>query len=201
MPSVHAHAQGGHGPHTWGLSLPDRPILLVDIDRLLETSADVELLGRGGPITTWRDALTSILELLTYARAILAGDVAILRHRVTGEAVADESVVDYLPRVLASPEAFTEGADRADDEWDEWETEFDPAVFDRADQLLSAHHEMARVDLASPADVARVLALVEEQLGSLTSRQQAVEVRLRQIRVAMIRQFQEDAPPAREQPA
>ncbi len=201
MSSAHAHLQGGDGPPAWGLSLPDRPILLVDIDRLLETSADVELLGRGAPITTWRDALTANLELLTYARAILTGDVAILRHGVAGDAGNGQSVVDYLPRVLASPEGAANGAERDDDEWDEWETEFDLAVFDRADQLLSAHHEMARVNLASPADVARVLAVVEEQLAGLTSRQQAVEIRLRQIRVAMVRRFQEDAPPARDQSA
>lgn len=198
MQSAHLHAQGDGGPHSWGLSLPDRPILLADIDRLLETSADVELLGRGAPITTWRDALTSILELVTYARAVLTGDVAILRH---GTAGAEQSVVDYLPRVLASREEVTEGAGWTDDEWDEWETEFDPAVFDRADQLLSAHHEMARVDLTSAADVARVLAVVEDQLAALTSREQAVEVRLRQIRVAMVRRYQEDAAPARDQSA
>jgi hypothetical protein len=195
--SAHLHAQGGGGPHSWGLSLPDRPILLVDIDRLLETSADVELLGRGAPITTWRDALTAILELVTYARAVLAGDVAILRHGIA----AEQSVVDYLPRVLASREGVAEDAGWTDEEWDEWETEFDLAVFDRADQLLSAHHEMARVDLTSPADVARVLAVVEDQLAALTSREQAVEVRLRQIRVALVRRYQEDAAPARDQSA
>ncbi len=200
MQSAHLHAQGGGGPHSWGLSLPDRPILLVDIDRLLETSADVELLGRGAPITTWRDALTAILELVTYARAVLAGDVAILRHGSAGDAVAEQSVVDYLPRVLAAREGVTEDG-WTDDEWDEWETEFDLAVFDRADQLLSAHHEMARVDLTSPADVARVLALVEDQLATLMSREQAVEVRLRQIRVALVRRYQEDAAPARDQSA
>jgi hypothetical protein len=194
------HAQGGGGPHSWGLSLPDRPILLVDIDRLLETSADVELLGRGAPITTWRDALTAILELVTYARAVLTGDVAILRHGIAGDATAEQSVVDYLPRVLAARDEVTEDG-WTDDEWDEWEAEFDLAVFDRADQLLSAHHEMARVDLTSPADVARVLALVEVQLAALTSREQAVEVRLRQIRVALVRRYQEDAAPARDQSA
>ena len=197
MQSARLHAQGGGGPYSWGLSLPDRPILLVDIDRLLETSADVELLGRGAPITTWRDALTAILELVTYARAVLAGDVAILRHGIA----AEQSVVDYLPRVLASREGVAEDAGWTDEEWDEWETEFDLAVFDRADQLLSAHHEMARVDLTSPADVARVLAVVEDQLAALTSREQAAEVRLRQIRVALVRRYQEDAAPARDQSA
>ena len=201
MQSAHLHAQGGGGPHSWGLSLPDRPILLVDIDRLLETSADVKLLGRGAPITTWRDALTAILELVTYARAILAGDVAILRHGMDGDAAAAQSVVDYIPRVLASREGGTDDAGWTDHEWDEWETEFDLAVFDRADQLLSAHHEMARVDLTSPADAARVLAAVEDQLAGLTSREQAVEVRLRQIRVAMVRRYQEDHAPARDQSA
>ena len=197
MASAQAHVPGGGGPPAWGLSLPDRPILLADIDRLLETSADVELLGRGAPIRTWRDALGVALELLTYARAVLDSDLAILRHSSAGQAMDAHFVVEELPGVLAS-----DWEDDVADEWvgDEDDVEFDLALFDRADELLSAHREMARVDLASPADVARVLAMVEEQLAGLTSRQQAVEARLRQIGMALIRQYGEDLP-ARDQPA
>ena len=108
MPSVAAPRPDG--PYTWGLSLPDRPILLVDIDHLLETSADVELLGRSGPIRTWRDALTVVLELLMYARTILAADVAILRDLPAGEGRGGHSLVDVLPVILA---------DERDDDWSE----------------------------------------------------------------------------------
>jgi hypothetical protein len=197
MASAQAHVPGGGGRPAWGLALPDRPILLVDVDRLLETSADVELLGRGAPIGTWRDALGVVLELLTYARAILDSDLAILRHSSAGQAMNAHFVVEELPGVLASDWEDDVAGDWVSDESD---MEFDQALFDRADQLLSAHQEMARVDLASPADVARVHAVMEEQLAGLTSRQRAVEARLRQIGVALIRQYGQ-TPPARDQPA
>ncbi len=51
------------GSHPW-----DRPILLADIDQILEDSAGVEHAGRAAPIRVWRDELTLALESLTYAR-------------------------------------------------------------------------------------------------------------------------------------
>lgn len=191
MPAAHAHAHGDDDPAE-GESLSERPILLVDIDRMLESSANVEHLGPGAPLRTWRDELTVVLEALIYARAILAGDVAILRHRSAGNAVDEQSMVDHLPRVLASSAGIDEGAGLVDDEG---EADFDLSIFDRTDQLLSAHHGMARVDLTSQVDVARVLGAVDEQLAGLTTRQEAVEARLQQIRAAIVRQYQEAHPP------
>ena len=56
---------------------------------------------------------------------------------------------------------------------------------------MAAHERMARTDLSSPEDVGRALRELETELGELTARQEAVEVRLQQIRVAIIRQYQE----------
>ena len=190
MPAGHADAHGDDDP-AGGESPPARPILLADIDRMLESSANVEHLGPGAPLRTWRDELTVVLEALIYARAVLAGDVAILVHRSAGYAVDAQSMADHLPRALASPPSTDEDAEL----FDEGGTDIDLAIFDRTDQLLSAHHQMARVDLTSQVDVARVLGAVDEQLTGLTIRQEAVEARLRQIRAAIIRQYQEGDPP------
>ena len=58
------------------------------------------------PIRAWRDDLTLVLEALTYARAILSADVAILRHAGRGGGEDANSLVDDLPGVLGSaPEA------------------------------------------------------------------------------------------------
>lgn len=184
--------------HAWGLSLPDRPIQLSDIDQLLETSADVELLGRRAPIRTWRDALTAVLEMLTYARAILAADVAILRHSAAFEGPDVHSTVDELPEVMSSRswgDGWSEPSYGADD------LAMDDGFFVRSDQLTSAHFEMARTDLSAPADVARALAIIEQQLTALTERQEAVEARLHQIRSAIVREYQREAAPARDRPA
>jgi hypothetical protein len=208
VPLADAHAPDGDVPvyaqaHAWGLSLPDRPIELVDIDQLLETSADVELLGRGAPIRTWRDSLTSVLELLTYARAILAADVAILRHSPALEGPDGLRAADELPGVLSSRswgDGWSEPAYGPDDsEMDD--SGMDENFFIRSDQLMSAHLEMARTDLSAPADVARTLAVVEEQLTMLTERQEAVGARLRQIRGSIVREYQQGAAPARDRPA
>jgi hypothetical protein len=194
VPAAHAHAHGDDDPGA-GETPPDRPILLVDIDRMLEGSANVDHLGPGAPLRTWRDELTVVLQALRYARTILAGDVAILRHRSAGNAVDEQSLADHVPRILASPRGSHETAGELDDLDDEGELDFDLAIFDRTDQLLSTHHQMARVDLTSQVDVARVLAAVDEQLAGLTTRQEAAEARLHQIRAAIIRQYQEANPP------
>lgn len=199
VPSADTHTPDGDAQtHAWGLSLPDRSIELVDIDQLLETSADVELLGRRAPIRTWRDALTAVLEMLTYARAILAADVAILRHSPAFEGPDGQPTVDELPEVMSSRswgDGWSEPAYGADD------SVMDDDFFIRSDQLMSAHFEMARTDLSAPADVARALVTIEAQLTGLTERQEAVEARLRQIRSAIVHEYRREAAPARDRTA
>jgi len=200
VPSVHAHAPGEDDADSGAadLSVQIRPILLVDIDRILEDSANVEHRGDGAPIRTWRDELTLVLESLTYARAILAADAAILLHSSAPEGADPKSVVDELPRAMDTGPW--------DDQWsgsdgEDVDPELGEDLFTRTDQLLAAHQEMARVDLSSPADVTRALQMVEEQLTALTERQEAVAVRLQQIRAAVIRQYERGGAPAHDQPA
>jgi hypothetical protein len=184
--------------HAWGLSLPDRPIQFADIDQLLETSADVELLGHRAPIRTWRDALTAVLQLLTYARAILAADVAVLRHSPAFEGPDGQPTVDQLPEVMSARswgDGWSEPAYGPDD------SAMDENFFIRSDHLMSAHLEMAWTDLSAPADVARALVTIEAQLTALTERQEAVEARLQQIRGAIVREYRQQAAPARDRPA
>lgn len=197
MPSAHAHAHGDEGDDAAEFSLRDRPINLVDIARVLGESANVGRLG-DARIRAWRDDLTLIRESLSYARAILAADVAILSQPGTPETTEPRPLVDTLPGVLAAspPEdQWSEASDEADD------LEFDGGLFIRTDHLLAAHLEMARVDLSSPAAAARVLEQVEEQLALLTERQAAVEARLQQVRTVIIRRYRERAAPAHDRPA
>jgi hypothetical protein len=168
------------------------PILLTDIDRALRESAAVADAGADGPlpIREWRDELAVALESLAYAQTVLSADVGMLRHRLSAEDGDGPVLVDDLPHVLSSrpwgkgwsAPCGSEGPSRAD-----WE------IFARSDQLMSAHEEMAQIDLSSRDDVSRVIHSMEHQLIDLNRRQQAVESRLHEIRAAIVRQYEDGA--------
>jgi len=199
VPSAHAHVYDDDEFGPGDLSAEERPILLADIDRALGESAVLERTRGASPIRVWRDELTLALESLAYARAVLAGDVAILRHSLAAGGVAQQAVVDDLPSVMA---AHTE-----DDEWSDAPAEDDLGhlelnlgVFARSDRLVAAHEQMALIDLSSPDDVERLLGELEAELAELTDRQDAVEHRLQQIRATIVRQYQEGMVPTRGWP-
>ena len=198
MPSAHVQTpKGGAGDAGAALLSGDRPIRLADIDQVLDESAQVEHAPESAPIRTWREELTLALESLAYARTVLSGDVAILRHGLRA-GPDEQSVVAELPTVMAS-QTWGEGWSAPSNTPGRWRV--DPDVFVRSDELMSAHQEMAQLDLSAPEQVTRVLGLLEEQLDALTERQGAVELRLEQIRSAIIRQYQRGAVSIRNRPA
>ena len=71
-------------------------------------------------------------------------------------------------------------------------------IYVRSDELIAVHEEMAHADLSSREEVTRVLGEVEAQLVDLGQRQEAVEVRLEEIRAAIVRQYEEGCVPARD---
>ena len=179
------------------LSLHTQPIDLVDTGRVLGESAKVERLG-DIPVRAWRDDLTVIRDSLSYARAVLAADVAILTESGLSTTTETQHVVADLPGLLAAvaPDSQWPAQDVVDPDPD-----IDEALFVRTDHLLAAHREMARVDLTSPAARTRTLESVEEQLAMLTERQAAVEARLQQIRAVIFRRYRDAAAPAHNQTA
>ncbi len=192
MPSAHAHLHEDDEIGPQDLPAAERPILLADIDRVLGESAVLERTRGASPIRVWRDELTLALESLAYARTVLAADVAILRHRLADIGPDLQRVVSDLPTIMAAPRwgagpPVSDEDDAAADEDDD----FDLAVFLRSDRLVAAHEQMARIDLSSPDEVASTLGELEAELAELTARQESVEVRLQQIRVSIIRQYQE----------
>jgi hypothetical protein len=96
-------------------------------------------------------------------------------------------VVDELPRLMAGTWS-DHGRDDVQDVND-----LDWSVCIRSDPLMTAHQQMARADLSSPEDVARVLGDLEAQLSELTRRQDAVEGRLQQVRKAILGQYRAGA--------
>jgi hypothetical protein len=177
---------------------PAAPIQLADIDRALRDSAGVADAGSGTPVRAWRDELAVALDSLLYARAVLSADVAILRHRLSGDPEADGPVVHELPQALSSRPW---GKGWSSPAGSERPSQVDWEIFARSDGLMSAHAEMAHVDLSSRDDVTRVLGAMEAQLADLTVRQEAVEARLRDIRAAIVREYRDGAVATEDWPA
>ena len=198
MPSAQAPLPDDEGGREAGGSPGnDEPVLLEDIDRILQESAGVADAHGATPVRAWRDALRRDLEALIYARSVLADDVAILRHRLATDAPSSKEVVDDLPDVLAGR---SWGAGWSEPDEPGSGVDLDPGVFARADVLVAVHAEMATLDLTSPEDVRRVLADLEGQLGSLVTRQEAVETRLEEIRATIVRQYEEGIIPTQNWP-
>jgi hypothetical protein len=197
VPAASAHTYRDEADKAGELSLHMQQIDLVDIGRVLGESAKAERLG-DILVRAWRDDLTVIRDSLSYARAVLAADVAILTESGPSVTTETQRVVDDLPGVLAAvdPDPGWPDQDVVDPDPD-----IDEGLFVRTDHLLASHREMARVDLTSPAARARVLELVEEQLAMLTERQAAVEARLQQIRAVIFRRYRDAAAPAHDQTA
>ena len=115
--------------------------------RVLGESAKAERLG-DIPIRAWRDDLTIIRDSLSYVRAILAADVAILTEAGSSATPESPRVADQLAGVLA---AVTPDPQWPDQDVLDPDPDIDEGLFVRTDHLLAAHREMARVDLTSSA--------------------------------------------------
>ncbi len=195
MPSAHARMPKGDAVEVFPLQ--NRPIRLSDIDQVLDASSEIEDASGGAPIRTWREELTLALESLAYAQVVLSSDVAILTHSLRADA-QDQSIVAELPAILATPslgDGWSAPCDMPD------RATVDPDVFVRSDELISAHQKMANLDLAAHEEVTRVLSVIEEQLNAVTERHSAVEIRLGQIRSAIVRQYQRGAVSTLDWPA
>jgi hypothetical protein len=188
------HDETGPRDEFGGWADDESPIFLADIDQVLKESAHVERARPSDPIRAWRDDLTVALDSLVYARGVLAADVGILRHCLA--APHQQAVVDDLPSVMTT-RAWGAGWS-APDEVAPDPARVDEEIFVRSDGLMAAHQEMAHADLSSREEVTRVLAELETQLNDLAERQEAVEVRLQEIRAAIVRQYKDGRVPARD---
>ena len=227
-PRTHVQSRGGQdldGTPSSLLSETD-PIRLTDIDRVLEDSAALADADQADDVRVWRQELNVALESLSYARSVLASDVGILRHCLENESLDRQTLVEELPRLVAGPQTRGQGGSpRTDDPElagdhagasvhrpdaevhpDHADTaatvgypdDADWTVCIRSDLLMTAHGELAQADLSSAEDVSRVLRDLEEQLSDLARRQDAVEGRLRQVRQAIIGQYERGTVTARD---
>ena len=184
MPSAQAHLPDDEAGHREAGAAPDEehPILLEEIDAALRRVGRCGRRARGRIDPAWRDSLTRVLETLTLrtrgARgrrehpSPSPGDRHTQQQR-DGRRPAWRADGPLVGRGLVGARRHPGAA------------ELDPGIFVRSDDLLAVHAEMASVDLTSVEDVRRVLGVLEEQVAALTTRQEAVEARLREIRAAI----------------
>ncbi len=194
MPA-HTPNDKGDGTNLGTARATARPLRLPDVDRMLKDSARIEHAGPAGPIRTWRNELTLALESLNYAETVLGGDVGILLHSLANRGSDTQSLVQDLPRAMAAGGdgwSVPNGTDLASPMQEDWD------LFTRSDLLMSAHQQMAFTDLRSRTVVQRVLRSILEQLANLALRREAVEVRLQQIRAAIVQQYRNGEVSARD---
>lgn len=208
MPPAHAHAHEDDtteaGPPTRPLG--DGPVAPADIDRVLAESADPASVGSAAPLRHWCDDLMLARDALEYAETVLDADVAILRHRLSGRAPDAASLVEDLPQVVSPRRDDAPGGDAAPAPATAApdpgrSAALDPQTIVLADPLLSAHRQMAPLDLTSRDELDRVLGLVQAQLGEVGARHRAVEARLGEIRAVIVQRDRDGVVPELERPA
>jgi hypothetical protein len=125
--------------------------------------------------------------LLSYARHVLSVDIGALRAIAEAPAPDLQDLVDDLPRVLEeasigggwslSPDALATSASARQ------------AREGAADGLMSAHGNLARIDLRSPDEVAGALGELEVQQAMVSEYRELVEKRVREIQSLLVEQY------------
>jgi hypothetical protein len=169
-------------------------LTLVDVDQLLETASALDSSTPAPRLRGGRDDLVHAAVLLSYARHVLSVDIGALQAIAEAPAQDLQGLVDDLPRVLEtasigggwslSPDALATTASARQ------------ALEGAADGLMSAHGELARVDLRSREAVGDLLCELEAQRAMVSERREAVEKRVREIQALLVEQYKRgDADP------
>jgi hypothetical protein len=164
-------------------------LTLLDVDELLETTAALDSSTPAVRLRGGRDDLVHAAVLLSYARHVLSVDVGALRAIAEAPAPDLQGLVDDLPRVLKeaslgggwslSPDALATSASARQ------------ALEGAADGLMSAHSDVARIDLGSPEEVEGALRNLEMQCAMVAESRERVEKKVREIQALLVAQYKE----------
>ncbi len=123
------------------------------------------------PVRAWRDDLTVIRESLSYARAILAADVAILSDAATQREDCGADRVAEVPNELFSSPGEDQWPSGSLVDWavstdlDDLDVDIDEGLFVRTDHLLARPPGDGPGGSVLGGRHGRVPVLVEEQLA------------------------------------
>jgi hypothetical protein len=164
-------------------------LTLLDVDELLETAAALDPSTPAARLRGGRDDLVHAAVLLSYARHVLSVDIGALRAIAEAPAPDLQDLVDDLPRVLQdasigggwslSPDAPATSASARQ------------ALEGAADGLMSAHSDLARIDLGSLEEVAGALRDLEMQRAMVAESRELVEQKVREIQALLVAQYKD----------
>ena len=159
-------------------------LTLSDVDELLHTTSSSDPSVPPDRIRSWRDEFAHMAVLLSYARHVLSVDVEVLRSIAEDPARDLQTLVDDLPRLLATS-SIGGGWSLSPDSVATMKSA-DGALVGEADGLLSAHSQLASTDLRTDQAIAGVLSDLESQLAQVTERLDLVEARVRDLRAVLV---------------
>ena len=164
-------------------------LTLLDVDELLETAATLDSSTPAARLRGGRDDLVHAAVLLSYARHVLSVDIGALRAIAEAPAPDLQDLVDDLPRVLQ--EASVGGGWSLSPDAPATSASARQAVEGAADGLMSAHSDLARIDLGSPEDVEGALRDLKVQRAMVAESRELVEKKVREIQALLVAQYKE----------
>ena len=167
---------------------------LMDVEQLLETTSTLDSSTPAARLRGGRDDLVHVAVLLSYARHVLSVDIGALQAIADAPAPDLQDLVDDMPRVLEA--ASIGGGWSMSPDAPATTTSARQAMEGAADGLMSAHGDLARIDLRSPEVVRAALQELEIQRASVAECRELVETRVRQIQALLVEQYKRgDADP------
>jgi hypothetical protein len=169
-------------------------LTLLDVDELLTTAEELNAATPATRLRGRRDDLVHVAVLLSYARHVLSVDIGALRAIAEAPAPDLQDLVDDLPRVLQ--EASIGGGWSLSPDSPATSASARQAREGAADGLMSAHSNLASIDLRSPDEVEGALRELEVQQGMVSEYRELIERRVREIQALLVEQYKRgDADP------
>ncbi len=162
-------------------------LTLVDVDQLLEAASALDSSTLTVKLRGGRDDLVHAAVLLSYARHVLSVDIGALQAIAEAPDPDLQVLVDDLPRVLEA--ASIGGGWSLSPDAPATTASARQAMEGAADGLMSAHSELARIDLRSRDAVRKALHDLEIQLAMVAERRELVEKRVREIQALLVAQY------------
>jgi hypothetical protein len=164
-------------------------LTLLDVDELLESATALDSSTPAARLRGGRDDLVHAAVLLSYARHVLSVDIGALRAITEAPAPDLQDLVEDLPRVLR--EASIGGGWSLSPDAPATSASARQAVEGAADGLMSAHGDLARIDLGSPEEVEGALRDLEMQRAMIVESRELVEKKVRELQALLVAQYKE----------
>ena len=162
-------------------------LTLMDVEQLLESTATLDSSTPAARLRGGRDDLVHVAVLLSYARHVLSVDIGALRAIAEAPAPDLQALVDEMPRVLEA--ASIGGGWSLSPDAPATTASARQAMEGAADGLMSAHADLARIDLRSPDAVREMRRDLEVQLAMVAECRELVEQRVREIQALLVEQY------------